>query len=243
MVNKQAKNLINSATKAELKKANLAKNSENLPISEAKHGLLDSVDTRPATQNDTYSIEDDSTTAIQEGDYYLLDDAEQVEVVKSPLGARNVDHAENMQSVRRSQRGRLRASQARQAMPETIARPGMVQRSIIEQTPGRVQHFLKSGWTFRIRRQGEDIGDPKLSKQILDVHKKSVGTCIRYNASRDGRLTYVLMEIPQELYDEDQALKEKEQKERMDALLSKNNRERSSSGLSVKQSEYGSQRN
>lgn len=76
-------------------------------------------------------------------------------------------------------------------------RPGFVRR-IVNNTPGRIQAFLDAG--YEVVTDGTEVGDPAtgLSKGTSSASTRQVG----------GGIEGVLMEIPVELYNEDQAEKQ-----------------------------------
>lgn len=79
-------------------------------------------------------------------------------------------------------------------------RPGFVRRYVNDHD-GRVDRFIEAGYT-PVLKPGADTSAQRTGKPSLmgDVVRKSVG----------GGMHAVLMEIPQEWYDEDQKEKQKE---------------------------------
>lgn len=90
----------------------------------------------------------------------------------------------------------------RQNIISASARPGYVRR-LVNDTDDRIERFQKAGWT---PVEGESIGDPHAAdpSSLGSASIKSVGAGMKA----------VLMEIPKEYYDQDQADKGK----KVDAL-------------------------
>ena len=97
-------------------------------------------------------------------------------------------------------------------------RPGYVRRFVNEEA-GRVQDFLAAGWTPV--SGSEDESDARVQKGSI------LGSVVRrvVNKDKDARYnTAVLMEIPEELYNEDQVAKRNAIQQNMDALDPKKRR-------------------
>lgn len=86
---------------------------------------------------------------------------------------------------------------------EAKPRKGFVRRFVNEE-PGRVAMFLEAGWTLVVG--DEDASDSK----VQDAAQQSSLVRRVVNRGADARSqTAVLMEIPEDLYNEDQAAKQK----------------------------------
>lgn len=92
--------------------------------------------------------------------------------------------------------------------------PGFEYRWVNDED-GRIQMFEEAG--YEAVREPTDVGDPKAgdASQMDSVCRKPVG----------GGTTAVLMKIPKEFYEEDQAAKEKQLAEKEKALLQEANGE------------------
>jgi hypothetical protein len=106
-----------------------------------------------------------------------------VEVVK-PLGKRTPMHKQKAVGIK--------------------ARPGYVARQVVEK-PGRIEQFLEAGYTFC---QGQDRFDMdnriQAAKGLGDLCRSVVNF---HNLSAGEAASAVWMEIPEELYEEDQRAK------------------------------------
>lgn len=94
----------------------------------------------------------------------------------------------------------------RQNIINADTRPGYVRR-LVNDTDDRIERFKKAGWA---PVEGEQIGDPHTGdpSSIGSASVKSVGAGMKA----------VLMEIPQEYYDEDQKDKQKKVNELESAM-------------------------
>lgn len=78
-------------------------------------------------------------------------------------------------------------------------------RRYVNELPGRVENFLAAGWTV-VCEEGADTSDSRAQDGT------TIGTVVRkvVNTQMDARSkTAVLMEIPEDLYDEDFATKQR----------------------------------
>ncbi len=92
---------------------------------------------------------------------------------------------------------------------EKHKRPGFVRR-IVKDTPGRIKKFEKYGYT--IVKDETKIGDGKAGD------KSQLGSAVTVELGRRSQMTGVLMEIPQEIYDEIQDEKQEYNDQQIQSL-------------------------
>jgi hypothetical protein len=104
----------------------------------------------------------------------------------------------HLNEEKRPARTRLR----RQKLLVSKDRPGFVRR-FVNETYGRVEMLEEDGWTV-VEGQGEDISDSRIQ---VNKNRKNVVRRIVNRGDRAKIHTAILMEIPEELYNEMQAEK------------------------------------
>ena len=115
---------------------------------------------------------------------------------------------------KRAKRQQLGAAPRKQRVPlhkrntiKSESKPGFVRR-LVNDTPGRIQAFLDAGYT--IVQDGTEVGD-------YTTGQTSVGTASTRQVG--GGVQGVLMEIPEEYYNEDQKDKQRQVDKTEHAIL------------------------
>lgn len=92
------------------------------------------------------------------------------------------------------------------------SRPGY-KRRVVADRPGRLEKFLRGSWTFVSEDDLDEQNPGRLKAGMREGQDSRVSQVIGSNRDNSPLVGY-LMEIPEELYDEDQAVK----MERVDEL-------------------------
>ena len=113
----------------------------------------------------------------------------------------------------------MRAKKRRQRRRDVLAfskKPGF-QRRVVNDTPGRVQSFIDEGWAVV---HGDETGGETTA---ADPTKKSSVVSKPVGTGKDGPINAVLMEIPDEIFQEDKAEKQRRIKEDEQNLFTRYN--------------------
>lgn len=125
------------------------------------------------------------------------------------------DSLQDAVSKVRAKRAKLRRVSTRRDVLSYPQRPGF-KRRVVNDVGGRIAQFEERGW---ITVQGDETGG-----ELTANHPTKTGTTVSkvVGSGKEGAITGVLMEIPEEIYNEDQQEKSKtiaENEKRMEYKL------------------------
>lgn len=118
----------------------------------------------------------------------------------SPVDNIAMSAKERAKKIREMRQGRFRKDSRRQDVLAFSKRPGFVRR-VVNNKPGRVERFERDGWAVVM---GDETGG-----EVTARDPKKPGTAVTkvVGTGKNGPITGVLMEIPEEIFNEDKAEK------------------------------------
>jgi len=123
------------------------------------------------------------------------------EKTKKVIMAKESDPVQDAIKKVRAKRGKLRRTGASRDVLRYPNREGF-KRRVVNDSPGRIAQFEEAGW--EIVRGDETGGQPT----ARDPKKPGTAVTKVVGAGKDGPITGVLMEIPEEIFNEDKQQKQ-----------------------------------